>query len=137
MNRKTFLKLTPLAFLAGLLARTTPAQAAPVRPKVWTAKITQNLTNDPNVTVIANDYSFDLTVTRDAAGIYTISSPQPIFVEGKVFPTLTMGDAFVLTRLPKIFQFANDTTLLKLFVVDANGTYSDGWITYVKLEVYP
>lgn len=136
MNRKTFLKLTPFALLAGFFFKANPVQAA-ARPRVWAAKLTQALTDDPSVTIITNDDNLTVTVTRDTVGVYSLTSPKPVFVDNKVFPTLAMGDAFVLTRLPKLFQFSNNPNLLKLFIVDANGDYTDGWITYLKLELYP
>lgn len=133
---KTKLVLLILIITLFTLLAFTP-HPAPARPEVWSAKLTQNLTADPAVLIIANDPALNLTITRDAPGIYSITSSQPVFVEGKVFPTLTMGDAFVLTRLPKVFQFSNNPYLLKLFIVDTDGVYQDGWITYVKLEFYP
>lgn len=137
MNRKTFLKLTPLALLAGLFLKTNPTQAAPVRPKVWAAKLTQTTTFNPVATVMANDFPFAFVFARDAIGIYSVTVPEPVFIDGKVLPTVVSGDAFTLQRAPKVSQFSNDPQLLKLFMTDFDGVYQDTWILYLKIEVYP
>lgn len=131
-------KTTSLLFAFGLLlvlAAYTPR--ANTNPDVWAAKVFQSTTNAPVATVIHNDYGFDLVLTRDAAGIYTVTSPQPIFTEGKVFITHSGGDAFTLQRAFKVFNFSNNANILKIFVMDFEGVYQDTWTLWLKVEVYP
>lgn len=115
--------------------------------KEYSILMTQASTSAPTANVLVDDFGGSITLSRNATGVYYITSPTSVFVENKTSFSITNNGTYSVSSSPynkvsmKISYLSTTQIKLETFLVNTNvpnGIASDALLykTPLTIKVY-